>query len=143
VESGDAISGQTVTSFGYPVINESGIVAFFATYPGGEGIFTQTSLIAKAGDAICGRKLIGLGSPPYTGSPGFPRIVFRWLASHHTSAANCCPLMFFLALCGRLSISSTGIRSHINVMNVLGPRSREHLCGPDNETKTNKEKVRP
>jgi hypothetical protein len=38
-------------------------VAFFGTYPGGAGVFTQTSLIAKTGDTICGRTLLGVGQP--------------------------------------------------------------------------------
>jgi hypothetical protein len=52
-----------LTSFGRPVIDDRGTVAFFGTYPGGEGIFTQSSVIAKTGDVLSGRKLIGLGQP--------------------------------------------------------------------------------
>jgi hypothetical protein len=63
VQAGDIIGGRTLTSSGYPVINDGGTVAFFATYTGGSGIFTQNSLIAKTGDTICGRALIGLGQP--------------------------------------------------------------------------------
>jgi hypothetical protein len=83
VQAGDTISGQTLTSFGYPVINDSGVVAFFATYPGGAGVFTQTSLIAKTGDAICGRTVIGLGQPAIN-SGGL--IAFAALFSDDSSA---------------------------------------------------------
>jgi hypothetical protein len=63
VRSGDTISGQTLISFGYPVISDQGVVAFFATTQTGAGIFTQTTLIAKTGDKICGRTVIGVGQP--------------------------------------------------------------------------------
>jgi hypothetical protein len=65
------------------VINDSGVVAFFATYPGGAGVFTQTSLIAKTGDAICGRTVIGLGQPAIN-SGGL--IAFAALFSDDSSA---------------------------------------------------------
>jgi hypothetical protein len=83
VQAGDSIGGQTLTTFGYPVINENGIVAFFATYPGGAGVFTQTSLVAKTGDTICGRTLIGLGQPAIN-SGG--TVVFAALFSDGSSA---------------------------------------------------------
>ena len=83
VQAGDTIGGQTLTSFGYPVINDSGVVAFFATYPGGAGIFTQTSLIAKTGDTICGRTLIGLGQPAINSGGA---VAFAALFSDRSSA---------------------------------------------------------
>jgi hypothetical protein len=83
VQTDDTIGGQTLTSFGYPVINDSGVVAFVATYPGGEGIFTQSSLIVKTGDTIGGKTLIGLGQPAINISGA---VAFAASFSDHSSA---------------------------------------------------------
>jgi hypothetical protein len=63
LRSGDTIGGKTLTSFGLPMIDDCGTVAFFGTYPGGEGIFTQSSVIAKIGDQVGDKTLTGLGQP--------------------------------------------------------------------------------
>src|SRR5262249_34103471 len=83
LQVGNRISGQTLTSFGFPVINDRGIVAFFGTYPGGTGIFTQTSLIAKTEDTICGKTVIRLG-PPAINSSG--EVAFAASFSDRSSA---------------------------------------------------------
>jgi hypothetical protein len=82
VQAGDKIGGQTLTSFGYPVISD-GVVAFFATYSGGEGIFTQRTLVAKTGDTIGGRTLVGVGQPAISQSG---TVAFAALFSDRSSA---------------------------------------------------------
>ena len=83
VQAGETIGGRKLTSFGSPVINDTGLVAFFATYPGGAGIFTQTSLIAKTGDTIRGRTLIGFGQPAINSGGA---VAFTALCSDGSSA---------------------------------------------------------
>jgi hypothetical protein len=83
LQAGDTIGGQTLTTFGYPVINDAGIVAFFATYEGGAGIFTQSSLIAKTGDMIAWKTLTDLGQPVINRSGA---VVFAGLFSDGSSA---------------------------------------------------------
>ena len=64
-------------------INDAGLVAFFGTSPEGAGIFTQTSLIAKTGDTICGKTLTGLGQPAINNSGV---VAFTALFSDRSSA---------------------------------------------------------
>jgi hypothetical protein len=81
VRTGDIISGKTITGFklpslgpSAPAIDSGGRVAFYATYTerdgGGEGIFTQTSLVLKTGDVINGRTLEGIGFAPALNDAG-------------------------------------------------------------------------
>jgi hypothetical protein len=61
---GDAIQGQTLKWLGGPAtISESGTIAFDASYPGGSGVFTPTSAIAKTGDMIDDLTLTSAASP--------------------------------------------------------------------------------
>jgi hypothetical protein len=70
---GDVIGGEAITSFrglnnaGDPVINDTGTIAFAANFNGGSGIFTQSGLIAKTGDAVDGKVIHEVDNPAING----------------------------------------------------------------------------
>ncbi len=71
--TGETIGGKTLTGifFGSSAINDSGEVAFWASYPGGgEGIFTQHGKIALEGETIGGQELIAFGQFPSISNSG-------------------------------------------------------------------------
>jgi hypothetical protein len=90
VKTGDTICGKTITGFALPsvganppAIDESGAVAFYATYSEGdqvgEGIFTPTSLILKTGDTVGGYALQGISFVPALNDRG--TVAVRGLSS--------------------------------------------------------------
>ena len=64
VKTGDTIDGKKLTDllFGR-ALNSSDTVAFFGTYPGGAGIFTQKALLVRSGGTVGGQKLTSFGLP--------------------------------------------------------------------------------
>ncbi len=66
-KAGDKIGGQTLTSFGFPAINNDGTVAFVGSSSSGTGIFTQTAVVAKSGESIEGLTLNRFGPPAING----------------------------------------------------------------------------
>jgi len=64
VQIGSIIGGKTLTGFGgNPSLNNNGDVAFRGLFSGGEGIFTQNSLIAEIGDGIGGKTFTSVADP--------------------------------------------------------------------------------
>ena len=65
VKTGDIIGGKTIqlaTNFVMPgpvAINSHDTLAFPATFPGGEGVFTQKKAVVTSGETIDGRTLVG------------------------------------------------------------------------------------
>jgi hypothetical protein len=52
VKAGDTIGGATITQFGQVGVSERGNTAFYATYAGGQGIFTPAAPVIRTGDSI-------------------------------------------------------------------------------------------
>jgi hypothetical protein len=64
IKTGDTINGKRLNDllFG-PALNSSDTVAFFGTFPGGSGIFTQKALLVRSGDTVGGQMVTGFGLP--------------------------------------------------------------------------------
>jgi hypothetical protein len=65
-QTGQVIGGQTITDFGLsPVVNNSGTVAFLATYDGfgSRMIATQDGVVVQTGDTIGGKTLGWINDP--------------------------------------------------------------------------------
>ena len=61
VKTGDTIDGKTIEVLGpVPSLNDNGNVAFFGSFSGGSGIFTQNSLLAATEDTIDGKTIASL-----------------------------------------------------------------------------------
>jgi hypothetical protein len=57
-QTGQTIGGKTLLTVRYPLINDSGTIAFLGAFPGGgTGIFTQDTLVAQTGQTIDGKTL--------------------------------------------------------------------------------------
>jgi hypothetical protein len=50
--TGDTIGGATITQFGQAGVSKRGDTAFYATYAGGQGIFTPVAPVIRTGDSI-------------------------------------------------------------------------------------------
>jgi hypothetical protein len=86
-KTGDTIGGKTLTDFPHlpgeligiePAINDSGVVAFLGSFAGGDGIFTQSALLAKTGDTIDGKALTHLLSRPAINDSGVVPFLASW-----------------------------------------------------------------
>jgi hypothetical protein len=78
---GTNIGGFTLTQVYYPVINNSGVVAFAASFNLGpsltQGVFTASSALLKTGDTIAGRTISGLNEYPPFAINDAGALVFR------------------------------------------------------------------
>jgi len=63
VQAGDRFGGETLTSFGYPLISDNRVVVSLAIHPGGTGFLAQQTTIAESGERSYGPTLIGVRQP--------------------------------------------------------------------------------
>ena len=57
VQTGDTISSHLLAQFGFPAVNNNGLIAFPAGGPNGVGIFTQVRQVVSVGTTIGGIRL--------------------------------------------------------------------------------------
>jgi hypothetical protein len=62
--TGSVIGGKTLINSGSPTINERGKVVFQGVYAAGQGIFTPSEALIKAGDVVDGKLLTAVGAFP-------------------------------------------------------------------------------
>jgi hypothetical protein len=67
-QPGDTIDGRTLLDTGGGRLNDLGQVAFYGSFAGGNGVFTQDKLLIAKGDVIDGKSLIFLGGGSFNDS---------------------------------------------------------------------------